>query len=262
MWLTIGGDPCDQLEACFSVQPITATAFQFINCTTPTAGVQYTWNFGDGSTGTGVSPDHTYQEPGVYTVCLTADWQNCTDSTCITLTVGNGTPCDDGFEADFTWTSQGTATIFVGTTNLPANGLLWFFGDGTTGSGNVITHLYEPPGPYNVCLAAWYWNPQTQDTCWAEHCELIDPFDPTNGITDADLVDVRIYPQPATDAITIDGMDAPALVRLFGSDGRMVLQERAQGVVHHLDVSELATGVYVLHLDLDGRSARYRIAVE
>lgn len=262
MWLTIGGDPCDELDACFGIDPISATAFQFLNCTTPEVGVQFVWHFGDGSMGSGVSPDHAYQEPGVYTVCLIAYWQDCMDSTCTTLTVGNGTPCDNDFEADFTWTSQGTATIFHGTTNLPPNGLMWFFGDGTTGSGEVITHLYEPPGPYNVCLAAWYWNPQTQDTCWAEHCELIDPFDPTNGIVDADLTGIRIYPQPATDVITIEGMDASAQLRLFGSDGRMILQERAQGAVHHLDVSDLATGVYVLHLDIDGRAARYRIAVE
>lgn len=261
MWLTIGGDPCDTLEACFQVDQINATVFEFLNCTQPQTGVQFVWHFGDGSTSTNASLTHVYQEPGVYTVCLIAYWQDCTDSTCTTLTVGSGTPCDNDFETDFTWTAQGTAVIFQGTSNLPAN-LLWFFGDGTIGNGAVVTHLYEPPGPYNVCFAAWYWNPQTQDTCWAEHCELIDPFDPTNGIADADLVGVRIYPQPATDVLTIEGLEAMALLRLFGSDGRMVLQERAQGSVHHLDVSDLATGVYVLRLDIDGRSARYRIAVE
>ncbi|HMC96398.1 MAG TPA: PKD domain-containing protein, partial [Flavobacteriales bacterium] len=260
-WLTIGGDPCDQLEACFQVDPISAMVFQFLNCTSPEVGVQFAWSFGDGSTGTGVSPDHAYQEPGVYTVCLTAYWQNCVDSTCTTLTVGSGTPCDGDFETDFTWTVQGTAVIFQGTSNLPAN-LLWFFGDGTVGNGAVVTHLYEPPGPYNVCLAAWYWNPQTQDTCWVEHCESVDPFNGPNGIQEDPANNVRIYPQPASDMIIIDGLMGSAMLRLFGADGRLVLQERSSGTTHRLNVADLATGVYVLHLDTDGRSLRYSIAVE
>ena len=33
----------------------------------------YTWDFGDGSTGTGVTPSHTYDIPGNYTVVLTVD---------------------------------------------------------------------------------------------------------------------------------------------------------------------------------------------
>lgn len=262
-WVTVQGtDPCDPLEACFEAQPISTTVFQFINCSTPQSGVQFVWHFGDGSMSGDVSPNHGFQQPGVYTVCLIAYWENCVDSTCTTLTVGNGTPCDEGFEADFTWTSQGTATIFFGTTNLPANGMLWFFGDGTTGGGQVITHLYEPPGPYNVCLAAWYWNPQTQDTCWAEHCEVIDPFDPTNGIQDDVLNPVHIYPQPANEAITIEGLVGPVVLRLFGPDGRLVLHERSVGGVHRIHVADLATGVYVLHLDLGDRSSRYRIAVD
>jgi PKD repeat protein len=36
------------------------------------AGFSYTWNFGDGSTGSGASASHTYTKAGIYTVRLTA----------------------------------------------------------------------------------------------------------------------------------------------------------------------------------------------
>lgn len=260
-WITVqGGTLCDQLNACFETSPIGTNGFQFFNCTTPQSGVQFVWHLGDGSTGTGISPDHVYQEPGTYTVCLTAYWENCVDEYCSTVTVSEGGPCSGDFSADFDWSAQGTAVVLHGTTNMPASGLIWFFGDGTTGYGEVITHLYEPPGPYTICLAAWYWNEPTQDTCWAEHCELVDPF--SVGMDDHSTTALRIYPQPASDLVTIDGLVGAAVLRLFASDGRLVLQERSTVRSHRLDVTGLSTGMYVLNVDADGRSLRYRIAVQ
>jgi PKD repeat protein len=39
--------------------------------TDPYAGLGFTWSFGDGATGTGFSPSHTYSAPGTYTVTMT-----------------------------------------------------------------------------------------------------------------------------------------------------------------------------------------------
>ncbi|MEO8589301.1 MAG: PKD domain-containing protein [Flavobacteriales bacterium] len=260
-WVTVQGvDPCDQFHACFVTNDMGDGTFFFDNCSTEQGGADFLWFFGDGTTSDDTNVEHTFSGPGTYSVCLIAMWDNCTDSVCTTVTVGSGTPCDAGFTADFEWTAQGNAVVFHGTSNLPANGLLWFFGDGTNGAGEVITHLYEPPGPYNVCLAAWYWNQQTQDTCWAEHCELVDPFD--TGIQDNPLGSIHIFPQPASDVITIDGIPTAATLRLFASDGRLVLSDRSTGPLHRIDVTGLATGVYVLHLDMEGSPLRYRIVVE
>ncbi|MFN5371525.1 MAG: PKD domain-containing protein, partial [Bacteroidia bacterium] len=53
-----------------------------------TGNLSYAWNFGDGTTGTGLSPAHVYANAGNYQILLTASNSNgCTDTTSRLLTV-------------------------------------------------------------------------------------------------------------------------------------------------------------------------------
>jgi len=64
---------------------------------TGSANIQYSWNFGDGTTSTSMTGTHTFPGPGTYQVCLTITDGSCTDTDCVTVTVGsntgNGTIC-------------------------------------------------------------------------------------------------------------------------------------------------------------------------
>ena len=122
----------------------------FTNTTVVTGPVSHLWDFGDGVTSTLESPIHTYTNPGVYTVVLTATNFVGSDVATGTVTV-HGPP-----DAAFTTSSPdwlGQATIFTNTTTgqEPIT-CTWDFGDGVTSTQESPTHIYGIPGIYTVAL--------------------------------------------------------------------------------------------------------------
>ncbi len=114
----------------------------------------YAWNFGDGATGSGATPTHTYAAGGVYTVTLTVTDNDGASSTCETTANINTPPvCDAG--GPYTGTT-GQPVSFDGTGSSDPDGTIvsysWNFGDGATGSGATPTHTYAAGGVYAVTL--------------------------------------------------------------------------------------------------------------
>jgi PKD repeat protein len=112
----------------------------------------YAWDFGDGSTGTGVSPTYTYKANGTYTVALTVnDGEVDSAPSTTTATISDVDPV-----ASFTSDSpkpEGEVMSFTDTST-SYDGILWSweFGDGGTHSVQNPTHAYESVGTYTVNL--------------------------------------------------------------------------------------------------------------
>ena len=121
---------------------------------------QYDWNFGDGNTGTGVAPSHTYATAGTYTVTLTVvddeGAQSAPVSTSATIDPPppNIPPTSDP-NGPYTGTT-GQPVSFNGSGSMDPDGSIvaydWDFGDGTTGTGVSPSHTYAAAGPYTVML--------------------------------------------------------------------------------------------------------------
>ena len=113
----------------------------------------YAWDFGDGTTGTGPTPKHTYATVDSFPVKLTVtDDRGGTGATTKTVT----TTASPAPTAAFTSSvSKLTATFDASGSSDPdgtVESYLWDFGDGTSGTAPKTSHTYATPGDKTVTL--------------------------------------------------------------------------------------------------------------
>ncbi len=163
-------------RAIFSIKPDPPVAGQVFEADgsasfdRPSGGAvaSYTWSWGDGSANsTGAKPTHTYANPGTYTISLTvADSEtppNTNTATKSVVVAAAPQPGDDNrpptaiIQVSPNEGVPGTTFTFDGRSSSdPDDGdtltYQWVFGDGSSGTGAVVTHAYESAGNYTVRL--------------------------------------------------------------------------------------------------------------
>jgi PKD repeat protein len=145
-------------------QPVfgTPVTFDASSSTDPEQGqtiTSYAWDFGDGSTGSGPNPSHSYAHPGTYTVALTVENSPGNESNTVShlVTVGD-IPPNAAFSVTTPVPAPGQPVGFDGTASAPSDpsasivSYAWRFGDGATGSGPTPTHTYSSSGTYTAEL--------------------------------------------------------------------------------------------------------------
>ena len=150
----------------------------------------YVWEFGDGETGTGVSPAHTFASGGTYAVQLTVtddDGEPDVVSQNITVVAANQAPI-----ADFAATADGLdLALDAGASSDPDGSIVsyaWDFGDGATGTGATASHAYAKAGSYSVTLT------------------VTDESSATNAVTKSFSVSAEGQPPTAAFTSTLDGL--------------------------------------------------------
>jgi len=117
----------------------------------------YAWDFGDGTTGTGVNPPHVYTAGGTYTVTLVVNDGKVNSepsTTTADITEINDPPVADAGPdrtviVDEVVTFDGSGSYDIDGTIIAYD---WDFGDGSTGTGVTTTHAYGVAGTYTVIL--------------------------------------------------------------------------------------------------------------
>lgn len=112
------------------------------------------WSFGDGGTSVKQNPEHTFNEPGIYTVGLMAGNSSISDWEIKTNLINvkpNKLPITEFTASHFI----GIAPMKVQFTDMSRNGVdswIWEFGDGNTSSLQNPLHTYKESGFYTVTL--------------------------------------------------------------------------------------------------------------
>jgi PKD repeat protein len=131
-------------------------------------GLSYSWDFGDGSIGTGVAPLHAYPDNGEFTVCLTVtDTSGATDTQFTTATINNVAPTVGPIDAPVDPVQLGVRDVcamaeFVDMGEADTHTAEWDWGDWVTDPGTVDEalgygsvydcHAYTQAGIYTITL--------------------------------------------------------------------------------------------------------------
>lgn len=203
----------------------------------------YEWTFGDGASSTEANPSHTYASSGDYEVCLIVGGCDTPDTLCATITV-----CDAGI-SDFTYVIDGLTATFTNESDGAIVSYAWDFGDGASSSEENPVHTYAEDGEYAVCLII------------SNDCSVLDTMCQTilintTGISELNLTNVTVYPNPFNTQFTINLGANFELVYLLILDinGRVIETKTVSQSTNVLVDLNIEAGVYFVQLTADNET--------
>ncbi len=115
----------------------------------------YSWDFGDGTTATGLDATHSYATDGNYTVTLSVSDGELDDSTSLNVTISTEEPNQPPVAA-FSSSVDALCVSVDGSASSDPDGdalsFAWDFGDGSSATGATAEHCYAASGSYDLSL--------------------------------------------------------------------------------------------------------------
>lgn len=135
----------------------------------------------------------------------------------------------------------------------------WDFGDGSTGSGVSVSHNYNQSGTYNISYVSenQYGCTSSSDTSFVIDL-LASSFNLSQDITSA----IVVYPNPANDFVTIEySSDEQVQMSILNLSGQIMYEQLLEDVETIIDISSLASGVYLIYVENSISSTVERLLV-
>ena len=169
----------------------------------------------------------------------------------------------DTAQADFTFTMGADGyTVFFDASNSVGNVFTWDFGDGTTGSGDTITHAFaDSVDVYAICLFV-------DDTVCMTSDLYCDGLVTTVGIDEGSISsDIDIYPNPTSGHFNVEFITSEISeynIEIIDITGRVVSSKVGNSTLGSNAVQfdlKLPDGVYMLRINLNGNVAHSRLVI-
>jgi PKD repeat protein len=246
---------------CFTISPTAPTANTSIQFTAGTLVnnvcgaaaadiVSFQWTFGDGTTGSGRTLNHTYTVANTFNVTLTETSDRGLSAT-VTQQVSMGSATVPTASFNFSPASPGVQEpVFFNAANSTAGvghtigSYRWTFGDGGTGSGVTVSHTYTAAGAYTVTMTVTDEAGQTATSSQSVSVGLSTPG-PTSNFTFSPTLPVinQVITFDASTSSTSQGQTITNLAWNFG-DGSPIVNTSARTITH----GYLAAGTYTVNL--------------
>ncbi|MCS7073206.1 MAG: PKD domain-containing protein [Bacteroidia bacterium] len=215
-----------------------------------------TWNFGDGSTGTGSPITHTYWNRGTYLVTLTASNTYGVDTIRKQITVAGTTVAFSAIQ-DTVYTPPGYVE-FINQSEIGNVGnyqYLWNFGDGYLNTNFQPGHRYRTPGTYTVSLIVT--SPEgCKDSLVKPNAVVILAI--TEIDESVEMPAYRIYPNPCSGKFNLEHPEIRKLetVKIIDLYGKMICELVPTKNEHawELQLPEtMSNGLYIVQMNGDGK---------
>jgi len=209
---------------------------------TTTAIDSVVWNFGDGTTSSGISSLHTYTATGIYHICGTAYSPCGSNTACKYDTVFCIVPPTASFTD--TGTHHTVGFKYTGST-AGLDSVVWSFGDGHSGTGIAPLHTYTASGTYFVC--ATIFTPCGIDSA----CDSVTVTIPTSVSIIQSAGNMKVYPNPVTDELNVSGITEPTHYRVSNVTGECIIQGIFKQTINIISMRKFAPGIYILELNCE-----------
>ena len=243
-----GSSPCP-INHAWTFNVIGTDSVRFIAADTNSSAT-HTWNFGDGTTGSGTNVIHQYTTRGDYTVCFYVNIPGtaCSDSLCQLVAVG--APCNLSAAWTYHIYSGDSLSCVAADTNSAVDHI-WTMNGNTIINATSMNLLFQAGGTYYVCL-----NVSISGTnCIDSLCQSVTIYVGIDELS-ASRPAITVTPNPFNQytSIKVDGDVDAYEMNVYDVVGKLMRHEAANANTFNFERGNLASGMYLYEVQLKGKT--------